>query len=206
MKKIFTTLFILTGFCATVSAQAKNQFEFGLNIGYNAATVQVSENLSNSDYRSGFNLGASGEYYFSDRWSIKGRVSYDQKGWNNGYIAIGSSEYITDYHLDYITVPVMANWHFGRTRNWYLHFGPYVGFLLNATETTQGTDLKSVVKSADVGFDAGIGIRFPVAANTKFFIEADGQGSFGDIFKQNSGTAVMNERSSINIGVVFSVK
>jgi hypothetical protein len=127
---------------------------------------------------------------------------YDQKGWDNGFFSASNSG-ITDYKLDYLTIPVMANWHFGKTRNWYLNFGPYVGILLNAKESAMGMDLKEVFNSTDIGFDAGIGIKFPIAEKAKLFIELNGQGGATDLIKDNTGTTLRNSVSSINVGINF---
>jgi outer membrane protein W len=203
MQKIFTTLLVVLGIYTTASAQTAGTTEFGVNVGYNGATVTTGNGQTNSDYRSGFNAGVSVDYYFSDRWSIKGKLIYDQKGWSNGFIDDGSGEIATDYKLNYLTIPVLANWHFGRTRNWYLNFGPYVGILLNATETAGGTDVKEFFNTADIGLDLGIGIKFPVSDKTKFFIELNGQGGATDLIKDNTGSSLRNSLSSINIGLNF---
>ncbi len=153
-------------------------------------------------------MTAFGDYFFSDRWSIKVKAGYDQKGWDNGYITnlnTGQS-YATNYRLDYLTIPVMANWHFGKKRNWYLNFGPYAGVLLSATETAFATDLKDVFNSTDLGFDFGIGVKIPVSSRVKILLEADGQASFSDIVKNNSGDKIQNTRSSYNVGLVFGLK
>jgi len=209
MKKILSTLIIAFGIYFSASAQTRTSDEFGLNIGYNAANVYESGSNYHSDYNSGFNLGFSAEHYFNDRWSIKGKLIYDQKGWGNGYLSFDDGTEVdgVNFHLNYLTVPVMANWHFGRTRNWYLHFGPYVGFLLNATESSNsGVDIKSAFNSTEVGFDAGIGVKFPVSNHVKLFIEADGQAGFNNIFKDSGGSSIQSERSSINFGVLFPIK
>jgi opacity protein-like surface antigen len=204
MKKIFTILLVVLGISTTAMAQTAGKTEFGVNVGLNGATV-VTDQYTNSGYRTGFNFGVSAEHYFSDRWGIKARVAYDQKGWNDGFINDGSGHgsFTTDYKVNYITIPVMANWHFGRTRNWYLNFGPYVGILLNATETTGGTDLKNAFNSTDVGLDVGIGVKFPVSDKAKFFIELNGQGGATDLIKNNTGSAIRNSVSNINIGFNF---
>lgn len=203
MQKIFTTLLVVLGIYTTAFSQTRGTTEFGINVGYNASTVTTGNGQTNSDYRSGLNLGVSADYYFSDRWSIKGKLIYDQKGWDSGYIDNGNNSYTTDYKLNYLTIPVMANWHFGRTRNWYLNFGPYIGILLDATETAGGTDLKELFNTADIGLDVGIGIKFPVSDKAKFFIELNGQGGATDLVKNNEGSALRNSVSSINIGVNF---
>jgi len=207
MKKILTTLFIIPLICSAALAQTRATDEFGLNIGYNAANVTYSGNYDNSDYVSGVNIGFSAEHYFSNRWSIKGKLIYDQKGFANGYLTFDDGTEIdgVDFHLNYITVPVMANWHFGRTRNWYLHFGPYVGFLLNATESSgSGVDVKQAFNTTDVGIDLGVGVKFPVSNYAKLFIEIDGQGGFTNIFKD--GDTLQNERTGINFGILFPLR
>lgn len=203
MRKLFTIL-LLTGTCFTAFAQEKGSFEFGFNVGYNAATV-TSGSMTNTSYRSGFNVGAVGDYFFSDRWSIKAKLTYDQKGWDNGYITNldNGQSFATNYRMDYLTIPVMANWHFGKKRNWYLNFGPYAGILLSSTETKLNTDLKEFSTSADLGLALGIGVKIPIAKRVKIIFEADGQGGLTNIFKETDGTTIRNSRSSLNTGLVF---
>ncbi len=202
MPRFIIVLLIVLSLCTTAFSQTKGKVEFGINAGYNAATVTAGEN-TNSKYRSGFNAGVSADYYFSDRWSIKGKLNYDQKGWNNGFVQMGNSTYTTDFHLDYLTIPVMANWHFGRTRNWYLNFGPYAGILLSASETANDMDLKEGFSSVDFGLDLGIGVKIPVSERTKFFIELNGQSGFSDLIKENQGETIRSRTSNINIGFNF---
>jgi outer membrane protein W len=206
MKKILTAILIVAGMYTAASAQTRNSSEFGVNVGYNASTV-ATDYYTNTSYRSGFNFGISEDYYFSDAWSFKIKAIYDQKGWSDGYLSdANDNSYYTNYKLNYITVPLMANWHFGRTRNWYLNFGPYVGFLLNAKETTGHADLSQAFNKVDGGLDLGIGIKFPVSNSANFFIELDGQGSVSDIIKNNTDEALRNDRSSINFGFSFPLK
>ena len=213
MKKILTTLLILSGIYSVSFAQTKTNAEFGVNIGYNAAGVTYSGTGINSEYTSGFNAGVSGEYYFSDRWGIKGKLTYDQKGWGNGYLTFydgkGNSTEIdgVNFHLNYLTIPVMADWHFGRMRNWYLNFGPYLGVLLNTAESSNsGVGIKSLFNTTDFGFAGGIGVKFPISKSVKLFIEADGQSGFTNIFKDSGGETIQNVRSSINFGFLFPIK
>jgi hypothetical protein len=197
MNKFFTTLIAVFAISASAFSQTKGTNEVSVNVGYNAATV-TANNLS-ADYKSGFNVGIALDHYFSESWSIKVKAAYDQKGWANGFY--GNS--VADYKLDYVTVPVMANWHFGRTKNWYINFGPYIGFLLTASETSGGTDVKPFFSTTDAGLDAGIGVKFPVSNKAKFFIELNGQAGIADINKGNSGTTIRNSVSNINIGFAF---
>jgi opacity protein-like surface antigen len=215
MKKILTSLLILSGIYSVSFAQTKNTAEFGVNIGYNQAYITEGPNLNTASI-SGFNAGVSVEYYFSDSWGIKGKLTYDQKGLGNGYLEFydnngNSTEvYGVNYHLNYLTIPVMADWHFGRMRNWYLNFGPYVGVLLNATESSNsGVDIKSGINTTDFGLALGIGVKFPISNSAKLFIETDGQAGVTNVFKNNdfqTGQGSQNVRSSINFGILFPLK
>ncbi len=209
MKKLLTTCCLALGIYCSSFAQTKNTVEFGGGIGYNAASVAYSGTGQNTAYTGGFNAGFSAEYYFSDRWSMKGKLSYDQKGWGSGFLSYSDGTQINgiNFHLNYLTIPVMANWHFGRTREWYLNFGPYLGLLLNSTESSNsGADIKSAFNTTDAGLAAGIGVKFPVANHVKLFLEIDGQSGFTNIFKVSDGTSVQNIRSSFNFGFLIPLK
>ncbi|WP_285009302.1 porin family protein [Pedobacter faecalis] len=204
MKKLFAMLLCGATYL-TASSQEKGDFELGINSGLNLATVTSGSN-TNTEYRTGVNVTVSGDYFFSDRWSIKAKAAYDQKGWNNGYISFDNGEAVpTNYQFDYLTVPVMANWHFGKTRNWYLNFGPYAGFLLSSKETAMGTDLKEISQSVDAGLALGIGVKIPVSSRVKILLETDGQAGLTDVFKDNQGNKIQNSRSSLNAGLVFGL-
>jgi opacity protein-like surface antigen len=209
MKKIVFIIIVVFGFQSAVVAQSKGDVEFGFNVGYNYSTVSDEVNSADSGY--GFNVGASADYYFSSSWSLKTKVIYDQKGWNNGFIQnsfdpVEPAFVETNFNLNYVTVPVMANWHFGNTKNWYLNFGPYVGFLVSADETRFDTDLKEAFNSTDFGLSFGIGVKIPVSDKLKLSLEYEGQGGFTDIFADNPDNAVQNTRGSFNVGLNFLLK
>nr|WP_294775370.1 porin family protein [uncultured Flavobacterium sp.] len=111
-----------------------------------------------------------------------------------------------NFRLNYITIPVLASWHFGNNRNWYLHFGPYFGFLMNAEETRYGADVSDGFNNNDFGLALGIGVKVPISNKLKLFFELDGQGGLTDIFQQNDYSAVTNSRTGLNIGLNFLMK
>jgi len=187
-------------------AQKKGAVEFGLNVGLNKSSVASARRQS--DVSSGYNFAGSMDYYFSNRWSLKGKLIYDQKGWDNDVILDSNTGdyYPTNYDVNYLTVPVMANWHFGKKRNWYLDFGPYVGFLLSAKDSRYGTNVTSGFNSTDFGLALGIGVKIPVSDKIKIFFEFDGQGGSTNIIKNNPYSDITTSRSSINFGMNFMLK
>ena len=204
-KKLLFTALTVIGFLSARSQQ-KGTVEFGAGLGVNISTVSNGEQNANSLI--GINVAGSGEYYFSDRWGIKAKLIYDAKGWADGFITDTDTDQtiITDFKLNYLTIPVMANWHFGSKRNWYLNFGPYVGILLNAEDSRMGLDLKKGFESTDFGLALGIGYKFSVNEKLKLFVEYDGQSGFADVFVVNAGSSVQNSRNSFNVGILFILK
>jgi opacity protein-like surface antigen len=204
-KQLFISAFAIFGIL-TSNAQNSGDIELGVGIGLNIANVSTIDGQNNTSSRTSFNAGISGEYYFSDRWGLKAKLIYDNKGWSDGFITDENFNTVTtDFKLNYVTLPIMANWHFGSNRNWYLNLGPYVGLLVNAEDSELGLDLKDGFKSTDFGFAFGIGYKFEIDDNIKLYIEYDGQSGFSDIFEENSGDAVRNGRSSFNIGALFNL-
>ena len=208
MRKIYVLISLLS-LSLSVWAQSKGNIEFGLMVGYNSSTVSTSDNFGDEpDTYSNFNAGASADFYFSDRWSIKVKGLYDGKGFSKAIVTLPEGDFVTDVKLNYITVPVMANWHFGSKRNWYLNFGPYVGFLIAAKETRFNIDLKENFKSTDAGLAFGIGVKIPVSDKLRIFFEFDGQGGFSNILKNkyeddDYGAEVSTVRSAFNLGINF---
>lgn len=208
MKRVLITSMTILGFIVTSSAQNKGKIEIGLNAGLNSSNASTS--YDSADPSIGFNFGASADYYFSDSWSLKAKLIYDRKGWDNDLIPVsdGFDPVVrfarTDINLNYLTIPVMAGWHFGNKKNWYLNFGPYIGFLMNAKETRFDTDIKESFNTVDGGIAFGIGVKIPVSDKFKVFIEYEGQGGMAEVFKYNDyDDTIVNVRSSLNVGINF---
>ncbi|MDR6941089.1 porin family protein [Mucilaginibacter pocheonensis] len=207
MKKIFTTIIIVFGvYTASLAQQKKGDVELGIHIGYSFSDISNSD-FFNSSFKSAFNAGIATDFYFSNRWSLKTKLIFDQKGWGPGFFAnVSDEKFATDFSLNYITLPIMANWHFGKKRNWYLNFGPYAGYLAGAEATNGDIDVKDSFHSTDFGLALGIGTKIKLSNKVKLLLEYDEQAGITNIFKENTGSAVRNGRGSFNIGLNFIIK
>jgi opacity protein-like surface antigen len=210
MKKILTTLVMVLGIYSLSNAQDK-KIEFGIGGGINSSYVTLGNDKVdiNKPYTIGKgliwepNLFVSAAYSFSPAWALKAKVYYDSKGSSDGIKKDGTKNASGVYFpLKYITVPVSAQITWGRERNWYASAGGYVGFLLSAKENYTNTDLKSDFSSTDFGLDGGIGLKFPINKNLKFFIEYDGQFGIANILAHDSDGA-QNVRSAFSVGINF---
>lgn len=172
--------------------------EFGVFLAYNSSflTKNGFTEYEGIDAGSGPALGFQYEYYFSKSWSIRGRAIIDYKGYE--------FENLEDEALDlwYVTVPVVANWHFGTKKRWYVHFGPYIGFRLAAEYLDE--NVKDNFDSIEYGSDIAVGVRIPAKKGKYFFIETGGQNSFSDPSNpdlQEDGITLA--RTNLAFGLIF---
>jgi len=106
----------------------------------------------------------------------------------------------------YISVPVLASWHFAKKRTWYLNFGFYYGALINVEiEDFEDGDAIDLFNTSDFGLAFGVGYKIPINYQTKLFIEYDGQTGFSDIDSESDSVTIRNARSALNIGILFNL-
>lgn len=204
MKNIYA--FIISFITAVTFAQAKGDLELGFGIGTSGSTVNYENNEFDAQTANSVNFSASADYNFANRWSVKTKVIYDQKGWDDGTLFFRRGMLRNaDVDLHYLTVPVMLNWHFGGKRNWYLNFGTYAGFLMEAGEENFDADVKEAFRDTDFGITFGIGAKIPVSKFVKLYIEYDFQTSFNSIYKDSTVPQVYSVRNALNVGVNFLV-
>ena len=204
MKNIYA--FIISFAVATSFAQVKGDLELGLGIGSSGATVNYDDTAFDARTARSVNFSASADYNFANRWSVKAKVIYDQKGWDDGTLFFrGGMLRNADVDLHYLTVPVMLSWHFGGKRNWYLNFGTYAGFLMEAGEENFDADVKEAFRDTDFGLTFGIGAKIPVSRFVKLYIEYDFQTGFNSIYKDSTVPDVRSVRNALNVGVNFLV-
>lgn len=200
MKKLFLTVFITILGLINVNAQNDSgEFTLAPQLGLNLSNYTSNENLNNK-IRTAFNAGVIAEYYFSDRWSFRSGLLYDSKG--TKITDSQRQDYIDK--LNYLALPIHANWHFGSKRNWFLNFGPTLGFLLSAKADIPGgeIDIKDQLDSTfDAGLGVGIGYVFDASDNTQLYIQYQGYNGFVNIIKTNYN--LFNATSAFNLGVIF---
>lgn len=186
--------------------QVKGDLELGFGIGTGGSSVNYEDNRFDADSDNGVNFSASADYNFANRWSVKTKLIYDPKGWENGTLFFRGGEVgNADVNLNYITVPVMLSWHFGGKRNWYLNFGTYAGFLMEAGEENFDADVKEAFRDTDFGLTFGIGAKIPVSKFLKLYIEYDFQTGFNSIYRDSTVPDVYSVRNALNVGVNFLV-
>lgn len=169
MKKLLLLVTLVSIGFSNAQTKEKGTFEITPKIGYSSFS-EFSEGES-TDSRSSASFSITGDYYFNNRWSLRSGLNFDNMG---GSYSVGSDNF-TD-KLNYLSIPINANWHFGSTRKWNLNFGVSPSFLSSAKVELNGKteNLPSgFIKSFQLGFTYGIGYKIEI--NKKFGILIDAQ-------------------------------
>ena len=196
MKKILlTVVIVLTATIAQAQMREKGSFEYINQIGYSSANYNCEGvNLDNKPVNA-VSYGLGGDYYYNNRWSLRSGLLFQTMGTKSG-LGIFKDE------LQYLTIPVNANWHFGSTRKWNLNFGPSIGFLTSAN--TNGIDIRELVNSTQIGFNYGIGYKIEVSNKISILIDYQAMTGLTDVAK-DSDFKIKNVYSSFNAGCVFKL-
>lgn len=166
----------------------KGNIELTPMAGY-SASYQLASFLFGSSSVSGIQLGAYGNYYFSDRWSLRTGLLYQKMGTNDVDFSIFTNQY--SERTKYITVPLTVNYHFGTKRNWFVNYGIAAGFLTSAeADYNDGNgfvDINNLANSTQFGINGGIGYQFKISPKFLMFVENSNFIGLTDSTVQKSG-------------------
>lgn len=198
MKKLLLTAAIAVLGFTNVNAQEREAgaIEVIPYIGYSGSFFN-GDNSDAYETRNSVSFGVKGDYFFNDRWSLRSGLNFDSMG-----SAIKNQN--NDVKLNYLSIPVNANWHFGSTRKWNLNFGVTPSFLLSAEQENNG-DIDDQVKGFQFGISYGIGYKLEISDNFSILFDAQGLVGITNIVDiENSDLDQMNATSHFGIGGVFS--
>ena len=194
MKKwiVLSSLFI--SFLGSAQLREKGTTELILVIGSATSSYYgTTNNLLYSTPISSVNIGVQGDYFYSNRWSLRSGLLLQKMGSQfPGYIE----------ELKYVSVPVNANWHFGSTRKWNLNFGPTLGLLTSAT--ANGVDIKSKANGFQYGLQIGIGYKLQLTDNFSILLDYQSMSGLSKISK-DSQNQIKNSYGSFDLGAVFKL-
>ncbi len=164
---IIVSLFTLA--FSNAQIKEKGAVEITPKIGY-SSFAEVTKD-GNTGSLSGLALATTIDYYFNNRWSLRSGFSIDKMG---AEYTIEREKYVDK--LNYFSIPVNANWHFGSTRKWNLNFGLSPSFLTSAKYIANSVE-KDIPKDAIKSFQLGVsyGIGYKIEINKKFGILIDAQ-------------------------------
>jgi hypothetical protein len=104
------------------------KFSFGLRAGLNVA--QIFGTGSQVFNHFGFSGGVRFGYRFHRNFSFDPEILYNMKGAAR-YPNVEKGDYYSfSVDLDYIEIPMLFNFYFGKRKNFSVEFGPSIGFLV----------------------------------------------------------------------------
>ena len=201
MKKFLLSLVALVTFgFANAQSRDKGTIEITPKIGTSSFSEYAEKDTSDSN--SEVELGATVDYYFNNRWSLRSGLIANKMGSRNH-----DAGNIYEDKLNYLSIPVNANWHFGSTRKWNLNFGLSPSFLTSAKFNENGTIItipKNAIESFQLGFTYGIGYKIEITE--KFGLLLDAQ-FFNGLTNINKATdeRIVNGGYSFNLGGVIQL-
>lgn len=193
MGKIILIIAVtLTTTFASAQLREKGTIELIPQIGYSSANYRGDNTSGNSPIGAAA-FGVGGDYFFSNRWSLRSGLLFQTMGTEFP----GVKE-----KLNYVTVPLNANWHFGSTRKWNLNFGPGIGFLTSAE--SNGQDVKDMANTTQISLNVGIGYKLEVTPKISILIDYQELFGLSDITR-SSDNSIRNSYRAFDLGVVFKI-
>lgn len=201
MDKAF--IVVLLFFNLVVHAQ-KSKIEIGFQGGVNLNTVYGSgidrEVLGNT---TGLSIGGNAKWNIIDRFGIRAQLSYDQMGYSlrNLYLedsVNGLAKADIRFKLNYLNLPVMAEFAFGRKVKFMIDAGGFIGVLLNSKALVNRvlpngdhpfwySSPSSGYKKLNAGIATGLGIQIPLVSKVALTINARNYTGLTNISKSSAG-------------------
>lgn len=214
--RIKSFILLLTLLVFGISGKSQS-ISIGGKIGGNFTSFH-GKDIPDYNYKPGIVLGFVSQFKASNHFYLQPELNYEQKGAKHKLHVNGYYQEST-YKLNYIVLPVLAKFYFGSKEIFFINAGPYLGFLLKATEryyiTNSSTgdvisddsgNITSNQNTVEFGIAAGLGTVFKMTEITKFFIDARYNFSVTSINKENAAWHPKNQGFNFNLGLLFKIK
>ncbi len=193
MKKIPIYLIIVLSFSINLYSQVreKGTVELTPKIGYSTFNYYVFGHASTA--LKSVNFGITGDYYLSEAWSIRTGILYQK---------MGGQTYDSKYELDYVNIPINANWYFGSTRKWNLNFGMLTGFKISDSNRQDILGIK--IKENQTAINLGIGYKIKINNHIGILLDYQFLSGITNIDKDEIYN-LKNKGGNLNIGLVIKL-
>jgi hypothetical protein len=212
MKKGIIVLLVL--FSVFAYAQT-GIIRFGVHAGLNYSGLRgytIPANIEAQYEESaafGYLGGVSLTYPLKEKISLRVELNYErktQKADNSVELRPNFDEpaqlydFTSKRHFDYLVMPILLHYQFTDKNSFFVNGGPFVGYLLNATLTSDlnvpelnaDVDLSNDYKKLDYGLTVGLGKHFDIGSQNSIHLE----------IRNNLGLAKINKNDVWNDGHV----
>ncbi|MDT0293790.1 porin family protein [Mesonia ostreae] len=180
-------LLLVLGLIFSFQISAQNDLKIGVNAGINYPDVRGHEYAKYNNFKVGYLLGISLDYYLTKSISVKTNVNYERKirELQLLYFQPGGDEIGTKTFKDifeYINIPILLKYEFLNAKL-FINGGPFFNYLLhNKIEPNfpnEGSNNQTEQKKFDFGASLGIGTS--ISINEKNDITIEVRNDFGII-------------------------
>ncbi len=172
-------LLIALGLSFSIKLSAQNDFKIGINAGINYPDIRGNEYAKYNNFKVGYLIGVSFDYYLKQNLSLKSNLNYERKirkfqltYFNYEAEETGKENFREIY--EYINLPILLKYEFGNAK-FFANGGPFLNFLLNEKiEPNYPNDNSDVItekKKIDFGLSLGIGTNISVNEKNDLTVE-----------------------------------
>lgn len=180
----------------TANAQTTTPLHWGVKAGINVSTM-YGDDVNDVEALAGFNGGIYFNYRFTRNWSLQPEVLFSMKGVETNNSISGQAGK-TEYELGYLSIPVLAKYHFATGSNIdpSLYFGPQLGFGLYGDANDReiddsladaefglafggGVDLLTATQPSDLIQRVGLDLRYTLGLTDTFDVTGDPEAKNG---------------------------
>ena len=165
---LLIALFLFTQFTFSQERQTEkpSKATLGINLGGSLSKFRGNHESERYSAKTGFLIGVNFEYALGKNTALKTNINYESRTYGIAIyiqdIGIGVEpgwRDDADFKMEYITVPVLFKYSFGKKQQFFVNAGPFASFLTSKTS----------YKSPNLGIAAGVGTQFKVGKGTLVF-------------------------------------
>jgi hypothetical protein len=224
-KNILFSLMLISFFL--ISKAQKHSVEYGFQSGLNLNTMIGNTGLKQSaSALTGLSIGGLFKVNISKHFGLKAILTYDQYGWAHRSLVfadnfgneIGKTDVLNK--LNYLNLPLLAEYSFGNKVKFSIDGGVFLGFLLGnkvITKVTESLQPRQAAKTSSTsnnrkatnfGVAFGAGIQIPVTHTTKLCFGVRDNFGVANIYKlQTASSATVKTNSfAILAGATIMIK
>ncbi len=183
MKNILLATFILISNLAF----SQSSSQIGINLGGTFANVYGNEDVEENKPTLDFLAGIGYQFNFNKSFSIVANINYERKSFHRtdltGRLNLDNPDdpmvFLVDLKINftfiYVSIPILLRHHFGKNRDFFINYGPFLSFLSETKLKENGAkiedDSKVFFQSLDAGVAFGVGKSFRINENNSINLE-----------------------------------
>jgi opacity protein-like surface antigen len=223
MKKLLSTLILLQVLLITHAQKATIEYGFQAGVNISTAYGDGVDKQSQSPL-TGLHLGGHLKIKKTEHWGYTFLLSYDQIGWKYESLVFesttGNGLVNADvlFKLNYLNLPVLVSYSFGKKVKVHVDGGVFVGVLLNNKLIQQPippseeprTEVSSTYRrTMNYGLSLGSGVQMPIAKKLKLDVDVRNNLGLANIYKaQGQGSdasSIKTNNFTVSAGLTFEL-